>query len=378
MPADGMGSIYKGVKAAYGAYQLGKKVYGAYKRYGGGGSSSAPASAGGSRQASGKGWQPSYRKKGRRSYKSRGASKGGYRRASLSFARSRKAPVRARKGVTRGKKLDILAGGVSVDTFIERNVVNVAASSGNEDHQLIGLCSLSSGIDMNYVMHLIQSAFDRTPSQVLAKIGLFHFERVIKIHPLTNTRMMCEVTRWRPRFDNQFTPAGSLALAALGNDAAPDLSIPGATLFDDRTWTSMYKAVKSYKKIIQRGRAWTIKTSRKWKHGKVIDTRGEWYYTTTGSTTSTALATFGFWQKAGLSEVYTYRVHGDSLVGGTGVYTLAYPAIFIEDIRKVSYCPTVLPAKSAFNSEFSVAQNTAVASPFFLNTVDGAAIPSAI
>lgn len=298
--------------------------------------------------------RPSYRKQGRRSFKSRRSGKGGKGRSTgLRKSRFGKAPVRKRKAAARKAKLGIISQGVTVDSYVERQVVKHVASTAEEDHQVIGLAATNSGFDLTLMWHLTLTAQSASPAQVLGKFLVFSHERTVKIHPGALPPMYMEITKWVPRFDSDETPTQALALASFGDLNAADKTIIGNTLFDCHWWCTAYKAVKTYKRTMVRGKAWVLRFKRNFKNGKLIDTNGEWFFSTTGAHPSETLTNFNFIQKKGLSAVLTYRAMGAAIASTGTQNTTTYPAFYIEDINKVTYAPCLATGKSAFVSDYS-------------------------
>lgn len=297
--------------------------------------------------------------KGRSSYKAR--------RGKPTYARKRwtsRASASSRKGASRAAKINTLVRGIAEDRFTERLVTQHASTSSENDHQVIGLTSTSHGIDMNVMKNLCETAFAASPSSVLNRILIYNHERIIRIHPLTNIAQHCEVTRWVPRYDNDQTALQMLALVSATDTNAADYTIIGAKLFDSRMWTTAFKAVKTYHRILQRGRAWTIKTRRKWPKGKLIDYLGEWRYTL-ASRPSGAFTFNQFMLKKGLSNIYTYRIWGAQAAASVShdVHMVG-PCFYIEDQQTVHYTPTLLNAKSNFDSLFNATLHAGTDSTF--------------
>lgn len=312
----------------------------------------------------------------KRSFKGRRAFRQGYsaRKRYLRVKGARKTSYRKKPGTSRKAKVAVVAKGVTVDNFTERTVTTLASSSGNYDHQVIGLASPNSGLDILFFKNLYQTATHASPVALTAsKIILYWHERTLTFHPGVNARMNLEVTRWRPRFDNDFTPTAAFADASVGDSNAADKSIIGATLFDCHNWCTSFKAVKTYKRTLWLGRSYKLRIKRKFPAGKLIDYDGQFFFTTTGTYPTDLLSTSNFYMKAGLSEVITYRVWGDSLVDATtsGHDAIAYPALYIEDLNKVGYSPALVAAKSALQSAYSAALHTDTVGPQMLDNMSG-------
>jgi len=314
------------------------------------------------------------------SWKGRRASFKGaqYRKRRVRLFRARGLSHRKAPGSSRRAKVAVVAKGVTVDNFTERTVTTLASSSGNEDHQVIGLASPKSGLDIEFFKNLYQTAINASPAALAtSKIILYWHERNLVFHPGTTTRMNLEVTRWRPRFDSDETPTQALALASFSDNNPADKTIIGAKLFDCHYWCTAYKAVKTYTRKLWLGRSYTLRIKRKFPKGKLIDYDGQFYFATTGTYPSDVLSAYNFYQKAGLSEVITYRVWGDSLVNGSND-VISYPAVYIEDINKVGYSPCLQAAKSALQSGYNAPLHTAVTTPLFADPIGTTVAPEAL
>lgn len=294
------------------------------------------------------------------------------RRAALGKRRS--ARSRSSKGsgkarsVQKARLLATVDSSVAMDRFHERLNFTVSQASTVTDQQLITMGSSvgCGGIDMRLMRNLretINGYGAATTTDDPVRLLLYNHVRTITLRPVsTMTIQEVTMTRWRPRFDTIHTPVEIMAYASAGTGDYKTVNATtfGTTLFDSRIWTTAMKAVKSYKIILKPGFHKKMTFKRTFKKPKVIDYKGEWYYTL-ATRPSSALVDQQFYLKKELSEVITYTVKSLSQTGdGGGSVAIAAPGINIEDEQMLHYlrASTANLLKSNFESGASVAPVT--------------------
>lgn len=297
----------------------------------------------------------------------RSARRGYSGRSSLGFKGASRSRFRSRKskaGVQKARILATVDQAASMDRFHERLAFQLLPTSTITDQQSITIGPLvgPAGLDMRLLKNLRETinglgaaATADDPKRLL----LFNYVRTITLHAVsTPGTQRVEVTRWRPRFDTDETPVQVLALASAG--AADYKTVPhetiGSTLFDSRLWTTAYKAIKTHVVMLKPGRAKRLTFKRTFKKPKVIDYKGEFYYSLTARP-SGSFVDFQFQQKAKLSEVISYRVVNQSLVSdaaGSGT-AMGAPSFHVYDESTITYLRGVADniSKSSFESGFS-------------------------
>lgn len=293
-------------------------------------------------------------------------------RSSMGFKRTTRPRFRTRKGKAGVQKARILATvdqAAAMDRFHERLAFQILPASTVTDQQAItiGPAVGPAGLDMRLMKNLRETVnglgAGATPDDPV-RLLLYNFTRTITLHAVsTPGTQRVEITRWRPRFDTDETPVQVFAFASAGlgdYKIVPQTTI-GSTLFDSRLWTTAYKAIKTHVVMLKPGRAKRLTFKRTFKKPKVIDYKGEFYYTLTARPNGT-FVDYQFQQKANMSEVFTYRVINQSLVSDAAATGTAQgaPSLHVYDESTITYLrgATANLAKSSFESGFSSAPVT--------------------